>query len=257
MIEKRFTALSIVSLIIVIAVLAVSVYPFQAIVKEFGGKYDAKVSYYGDNVSWKVYLDNSHSGEYDATIHYYGYRVQLTYTDETGSHTSANFDNALLDGLNWINSSTPENATFLCWWDSGHMIKAIGERNPIVRNPSREIINSIADPSGIREFDSHEKIFDVASAFTTNDPIKLVQIMEKYDAKYVMVGKNDLTNSMWFFKIADLNYADYVINQRGRVSFTELGKDTMIAKLLENNIVDSGLTLVYQDQEMKIYQLER
>jgi asparagine N-glycosylation enzyme membrane subunit Stt3 len=158
--------LTIVSLIIVIAVLAYSIYPFQAIVKEFGGKYDAKVSYYDDTASLGWYIVNRPNGEYDATAHYYGYRVQLTYTDETGSHSSSNFDDTLIDGLNWINSSTPESATFLGWWDYGHMIKAIGERNPIIRNPSHEIINSIADPSGIKEHDSHEKISDVASAFT-------------------------------------------------------------------------------------------
>ncbi|MCL2135044.1 MAG: hypothetical protein FWH37_05760 [Candidatus Bathyarchaeota archaeon] len=135
------------------------------------------------------------------------------------------------------------------------MIKAIGERNPIIRNPSHEIINSIADPSGIKEYDSHEKIFDVASAFTANNQTLLTQIMEKYNAEYIIVSKNDLTNCAWFFKIANLDYADYLVNQRGSWSFTELGKDTMIARLLDNT-VDSGLSLVYQDQEMKIYKLE-
>jgi hypothetical protein len=135
------------------------------------------------------------------------------------------------------------------------MIKAIGERNPITRNPSYEIIDSIADPSGIKEYDSHEKIRDVAIAFTTNNQTKLTHIMEKYNAEYLIVGKNDLFTTAHLFKIAGLTYTNYVVNQNGDWSFTELGKETIIAKLLNNN-TDSGLTLVYQDQEMKIYKLE-
>ena len=52
------------------------------------------------------------------------------------------------------------------------MIKAVGERNVIVRNPSHEILNSVADPSAIKEFDSNQKILDVASAFTTDNQSK-------------------------------------------------------------------------------------
>jgi asparagine N-glycosylation enzyme membrane subunit Stt3 len=229
MVRKHFLPLIIASLIIVTLVLAFSIHPFQTSVKEIGGKYDAIARYWGDS-------------------------VLLTYTDESGSHSSSHFDNSLLTGLNWINSSTPENGTFLCWWDYGHMLKAIGERNPIVRNPSPEILNSIVNPSGIQEFDSHEKIFDVASAFATSNQTTAIQIMEKYGADYIMVGKNDLANVAWFFKIAGLDYTDYLIAQKGGLSFTELGKNTLIAKLLDNN-VDFGLVLVYQDQEMKIYKL--
>jgi len=230
LIEKRFATLIILSLIIVIAVLVCSIYSFQSTVKEINGKYNA-------------------------TINYWYACVQLTYTDETGFHSSFNFDKNLLTGLKWINSSTPKDATILCWWDYGHMVKAIGERNPIIRNPSHEIINSVRDPNEIKDFDSHEKIYDVASAFTTNNQTKLTQIMEKYNAEYIIVGKNDLAASVWLFKTVSLDYSDYLTNQSDGLSFTELGKNTMIAKLLDNTI-GSGLSLVYQDQEMKIYKLE-
>ena len=106
-------------------------------------------------------------------------------------------------------------------------------------------LNSIADPSGIKEFDPNEKILDVASALTTDNQSKTVQIMEKYNATYIMIGKNDLVNSVWMFKIAGLNYTDYLANQGEYLGFTDLGKNTMIARLLDNR--DTGaFTLVYQ-----------
>ena len=139
--------------------------------------------------------------------------VQLAYTDETGHHVSNYFDDNMKTGLNWINSSTPENATFLCWWDYGHMIKAVGERNVIVRNPSLEILNSVADPSSMKQFDSNQKIVDVASAFTTDNQTETVQIMAKYNATYIMIGQGDLVKSVWMFKAVGLNYTDYMANQ--------------------------------------------
>jgi asparagine N-glycosylation enzyme membrane subunit Stt3 len=229
MIRKRFLILVITSLVIITAVLAFSFFPFTTSIENIGGKYDAVVTHWGD-------------------------RIQLSYTDESGHHVSSYFDDNMKAGLNWINSSTPENVTILCWWDYGHMIKAVGERNVVVRNPSHEILNSIADPSGMKEFDPNEKILDVASALTTDNQSKTVQIMGKYNATYVMIGKDDVTKSVWFFKIAGLNYTDYLASQGNSLGFTDLGNTTMIARLFNNR--DTGpFTLVYHDQQMKIYKL--
>lgn len=230
MIRKRFLLLIITSLVIVSAVLAFSFYPIPTNIENIGGKYNAVVTQWSDH-------------------------TQLTYTDETGQHNSTYFDDNMKTSLNWINSSTPENATFLCWWDYGHMIKSVGERNVVVRNPSHEILNSIADPSGMKEFDPNEKILDVASALTTDNQSKTAQIMGKYNATYIMIGKDDTIKSVWFFKIAGLNYTDYLVNQGPSLGFTDLGKNTMIARLLDNR--DTGLfTLEYQDPQMKVYELK-
>lgn len=229
MIRKRFLILIIAALAIITVVLAFSFFPFPTSVENIGGKYNAVVTHWGD-------------------------RVQLAYTDESGHHVSSYFDDSIKAGLNWTNSSTPENATFLCWWDYGHMIKAVGERNVIVRNPSKEILNSVADPSGIKEFDPNEKILDVALALATDNQTETVQIMAKYNATCIMIGQGDLAKSIWMFKIAGLNYTDYVINQGLSLTFTDLGKNTLVARLLDDR--NTGpFTLVYQDQLMKIYKL--
>jgi asparagine N-glycosylation enzyme membrane subunit Stt3 len=224
LIAKRFIILAVAAVIIIAAVVAVSFSPQQVSTDTIGGRYNAVVTHYND-------------------------RTQLTYTDETGQHTLNNFDDTMKPGLLWINSSTPENATVLCWWDYGHMIKAVGERNVVVRNPSHEILNSVGDQSSIKEFDPNDRILDVATALTTTNESQTLQIMEKNNATYLMVHKNDAIKAIWMLRIAGLNETDYVNSG----SFTDQGSNTMIARLLDNR--DTGLTLVYNDEIMKIYKV--
>jgi len=229
--KKRFLIILISAIVIVSIVLAFSFYPFPTSVENIGGKYNAVVTHWSNG------------------------QVQLAYTDETGHHVSDYFDDSVKPGLLWINSSTPENATFLCWWDYGNMIKAVGERNVIVRNPSQEILASVADPNTIKEFDPTEKIVDVATALTTDNQSVTVQIMEKYNATYIMIGNGDMGKSVWMFKAAGFNYTDYLASQGTGLSFTSLGNNTMIARLLDDK--NTGpFVLVYQDQQMKVYKLQ-
>jgi asparagine N-glycosylation enzyme membrane subunit Stt3 len=221
---KPFIIVAIAAVIIIAAIGAIMFSPQKLGTEVIGGKYNAAVTRYTDH-------------------------TQLTYTDESDEHSQNYFDDALKPGLAWLNSSTPTNATIMSWWDYGHMIKAVGERNIVIRNPSEEILNSIADPSGIKERDPYYKIQDVATALTTTNQTQTTQIMQKYNATYLMVHKDDLVKCAWFYRIAGLNETNYINNQ----AFTELGNTTMIARLLDNR--DTGLTLAYQDETVKIYKL--
>jgi asparagine N-glycosylation enzyme membrane subunit Stt3 len=223
LIAKRFIILAIAAVIIIAAVVAVSFQPQQVTTDNIGGRYNAVVTRYTD-------------------------RNDLTYTDEAGQHTLHFFDDNLKPGLMWINGSTPENATILCWWDYGHMVKAVGERAVVVRNPSQEILSSVGDPSSIKEFDPNSKILDAATAYATSNASETQQIMEKYNATYIMVEKDDATKAVWMYRIAGLNETDYVTGQ----GFTDLGQNTMVARLLDNRDT-GGFTQVYTDDYMKIY----
>jgi hypothetical protein len=121
---------------------------------------------------------------------------EIKYEDETGNHSEMYFESQMRTGLDWIKNNTSENATFLCWWDYGHSIKGYSERNVIARNPSHEWIEMVAiartDPGAIKEFDSNEKVVDVAKAFATSNSTETSQIMEKYDAAHIVVYKDDL-----------------------------------------------------------------
>jgi asparagine N-glycosylation enzyme membrane subunit Stt3 len=221
---KPFIIVAIVAVIIISSVVAVSLNPQKLGTEVIGGKYNTVVTHYTDH-------------------------TEFTYTDETSEHTQNYFDDALKPSLAWLNSSTPTNATIMSWWDYGHMIKALSERNIVIRNPSEEILNSIADPSGIKERDPYNKIQDVAKALTTTNQTETIEIMTKYDATYLLVHKDDLVKCVWFYRIAGLNETNYITNQ----TFTEQGNTTMIARLLDNR--DTGLTLAYQDDQVKIYKM--
>jgi len=113
LVKKQFLIIVVVAVAVIAATVAYSLYPSPISVDKIGGKYDATVTHWTD-------------------------RVQLTYTDETGEHTSSYFDDNLKAGLNWISTQTPETATIFAWWDYGHMITAIGQRSAVVRNPSEQ-----------------------------------------------------------------------------------------------------------------------
>jgi len=154
-------------------------------------------------------------------------------------------------GLDWIKENTPENSTFLCWWDYGHMVKSVTERNVIIRNPSEEIKESVMNPSTIPEFDPHEKIIDVAKVFITSNFPEVSHIIEKYNVTHILVSSDDLMNVGWIFMSAGEEPTDYVIFHDSGPEFTELGMETLIAKLLENR--DTGFKLIYEDEEIKVY----
>lgn len=191
-------------------------------------------------------------GRYNATVSLWEGYGELDYTDEDGVHAHTYFMVEMTDGLNWIKANTLASATFLCWWDYGHMIKGYAERNVIARNPSEETVDCVADPSSITEFDPHERVADVAAAFTTSDSTAMLQIMEKYEATYIVVCTDDLSKAPWMFRIAGLTETEYMDFQDASVEFTAAGRETMIAKLLENR--DLECTLVYEDEEIKIYE---
>lgn len=190
-------------------------------------------------------------GKYNATISLWEDYGELEYTDEGGKHSGMYFMVEMRNALDWIKGNTPENATFLCWWDYGHMIKGYAERNVVVRNPSEETIECVADPGSITEFDPHERVLDVAKAFSTSNSTEMLQIMEKYNVTHIVVCTDDLLKSFWMYKFAGLEPTDYLVPQDSSHEFTDAGMQTMIARLLENR--DTGFTLIYEDEEIKVY----
>ena len=191
-------------------------------------------------------------GKYNAVIRLGENFAEIEYTDEEGQHAGY-FRVEMREGLDWLKTNTPENSVVLCWWDYGHMVKGYAERGSVVRNPSREILESVGDPSKVREFDSHERIMDVATALTTNSSDETLRIMEKYGARYILVCNEDSARAYWIYQIAGLEPRDYVVGQGYDVRFTDAGKQTMIARLMENR--DTGFVLIYEDDTMKVYGL--
>jgi len=222
----------------------------------------AVVSYYGLTMKSRelpISVDYV-GGRYNVTLSLFrDGHSEIKYEDETGNHSEMYFESQMRTGLDWIRNNTPENAIFLCWWDYGHSIKGYAERNVIARNPSHEWIEMVAiartDPGAIKEFDSNEKVVDVAKALATSNSTETSQIMEKYDAAYIVVYKDDLPKAPWMYKVAGLDPMNYQVQlQNSTWVLNEAGKQTMISRLLDNR--DTGFTLVYQDAPMKVYKID-
>ena len=192
-------------------------------------------------------------GKYNANITYYeGYAI-IEYNDESGFHSGMYFMDEFTDALDWIKINTPEESMFLCWWDYGHMIKGYTERNVVIRNPSEEILDTIADPSGVIEFDPHEQILDVAVALTTDNSSEMMQIIEKYGVTHIFTPSRDILIAQIFYGIAELDWTDYLERQDSGFEFTGTGMQTMISKLLDNR--ELPFSLIYEDSEIKVYEV--
>ena len=200
-------------------------------IRELGGKYDAVVSYYGDN------------------------RTLVDYADETGNHVGDYYDN-MEASLDWVKGNTPEDAVFLCWWDYGHMIKAYAEREAVVKDPSKEILYSVVDSKDVREYASHQTILGVADAFCTTDSAKTARVMQAHGATYILVNEIDVQKAHWIYQIGGLNTTEYSYQYwpPENPDFTFKAKQTMLARLLQNRETNP-FTLVYSDETVKIYQL--
>jgi len=237
--NKRIAAVIAIIVVAAVVIATVSYYSLMQKSKELptsteyvGGKYNSTLSFFKDGNS------------------------EIEYKDENGSHSEKYFEPQMRTGLDWIRNNTPEDAVFLCWCDYGHAIKGYAERNAIVRNPSHEWIIMIAESfrSHITEFDPNEKLVDVAKALTTSNYTEMSQTMEKYDATYVVVYKDDgppVGKVWWMFKVAGLEPTSYWKLENSTQLFNDAGKQTMLSRLLDNR--DTGLTLVYQDAVMKVY----
>ena len=201
-------------------------------VDDIGGKFNAVLKYWSDN------------------------RTTIEYVDETGKHVGDYFV-SMKDSLDWIKVNTPEDSLFLCWWDYGHMIKGYAERNVVVRDPSEQILESVTNAEEITQIESHETIVDVATAFSTTDSTKTLQIMETYDASYIVVNEIETQKAFWIFQIAGLNTTEYAYEYwpPGQSAFTDKAKETMLARLVENRETNP-FSLVYSDETIKVYEIK-
>jgi hypothetical protein len=189
-----------------------------------------------------------------------GFNVGKIFYVKDGVEHSGYWGANMRNALDWIKNNTLGNAVFLNWWDYGHMIVGYAERESVSRNPSKEALVSVGNPSEFQELDNHTTIVDVAKALTTTDENETLAIMSEYNATYILVAADDGKGKAgWLFKFAGLNYSDYFnytwdptdvpfdANQ-----YNELGRQTAICRILTNAQI-YGLTLVYRDQDFTIY----
>lgn len=103
-----------------------------------------------------------------------------------------------LDALLWLRNHAFSSPKVIAWWDYGKELKNVANVIPIISNPSQSLIYSIASGrSLIKEFESEEKVGDVASFFLATNESEAVCIAKKYNASYAYLVDSDLSKIYW------------------------------------------------------------
>ncbi len=184
----------------------------------------------------------------------------FNYTKDGENYTSY-VDERYFDAFDWIRASTPKDAVFLSWWDYGHMIRGMAEREAVIFAPSREILGTVAKYARMSEEElekvecpdctPHEKIQDVAIALMTEVPGKTKEIMDKYNSKYILVTKSDREKIYAISLSLGYDPNDYVDD---RFRPKEKANITILYQMTDGKEVE-GFKKVYSDESVKIYQI--
>jgi asparagine N-glycosylation enzyme membrane subunit Stt3 len=204
-------------------------------------------------------------GQYNVSIlydqvFYYGEWSNITRIkyQKNGREFIGAYQPVMFDVLNWIKTNTGKNCTVLCWWDYGHMIEGLAERNSVATFASPHLENTIASFNYLNESEKNEyiengggwnpkeKLDDIASILTcfniTSNESK--EIIEKYNVSYIFTKDYDLIISGIFFQWFDKNTLEYVIDHE----LTDLARQTMVFQLWKDDYVPYGLDLVYNKE---------
>ena len=158
----------------------------------------------------------------------------------------------LVTAMEWLRDETPSDATVLCWWDYGHMVRGLAERPTVVYLPSKEIRHSIADPTGITSYHDHSLIIDVCKALLTDDPLSCIDFMNQHDASYLLVVSEDSVKMGWMASFLDIDPSLLITEGEA----TKAGRETLIYQALNNEVL-TGFEKLYSDNATVIYKIKR
>jgi hypothetical protein len=180
---------------------------------------------------FKKFIDSEFiGGSYNSTIEHWQWRMpdydennfnrweDFYYLkfNKNGVEYKSIISDRIRNCLDWLTNNSKWGDGVLCWWDYGPLINGYTDCISIVDSPSKEMESTIVDPWEIPEWDSNEKIVDVSNALL-EAPDYSIDIINKYNARYVMVGTEmfpfDSENRGILYApifAADKNYNDYL-----------------------------------------------
>ncbi len=164
------------------------------------------------------------------------------------------FDVRFIPSLNWIKNNTNPNEVIVVWWKHGHMIRGYSEREVIAYAPSPDIMEltgeGVWDEKKSGNLSSNELIRDIAIAYTTTDPLITKKVMHKHNSSYILFAKEYVWDLSLLLVIAGEDLNRFLTEDK---QFTIIGRDMMAYRLSMN--YNTGLRLVYEDDNAKIYKL--
>jgi len=147
--------------------------------------------------------------------------------------------NDWIDALTWIRNNQSVQAV-VSWWDYGYWITTIGNKPSLADNGT---INSTQIKRIGRMFMSNEteaiaivrNFNEHAKNMGRTDRITHVLVFTVFDGNGNDLNYGDETKWVWMAKIAELDDTKYgEVTGSGNVNWTDLGKTTLIYKLMQN-----------------------
>jgi len=159
------------------------------------------------------------------------------------------------ESMTWIKDNLPEDAVISAWWDYGHMIRGVTEREVIVFNPSEEILYTVSmvaaggefDTENLGELSEHGDIENIANILTTTSPIEAIDLMNSYSSEYLMVTTHERTKSWVIYNVsgAEAEQLD---------EYTFVNEDSMMYMMLDDKDIE-GFEKIYSDSVVVIYRI--
>lgn len=157
------------------------------------------------------------------------------------------------EAMTWIKENLPDDAVISAWWDYGHMIRGLAEREAIIFNPSEEILYTVSMITAGGEFDkdnlgylsNHEDIERVAMALSTTNASEAIAIMEYYHSDYIMITVHERVKSWVIYDVSG-------VEAEQLDEYTLVNEDSMMYRVLNGDYIE-GFEKVYSDTAVFIY----
>lgn len=186
-------------------------------------------------------------------------RKEIEYERE-GQTVKGTFYDGMVPGLEWIKQNTPENSTFLLWWDYGKTLEGYTGRNSIIIAQSMAILKTVSKYAAMSdeemekakcECEPDERVKDVALALVAEDPKETADIMKEYGADYLLV-RDENKNNLWAIASAsEKSGEDYVENGE----LKDMAFNTTVFRTLNAEDLE-GFEMVYSDESVVVYWLK-
>jgi asparagine N-glycosylation enzyme membrane subunit Stt3 len=179
---------------------------------------------------------------------------KFSYSSDGRTYTASLFP-GYSDSMEWMSRNLPQDAVITAWWDYGHMIRGLGEREAVGFNPSEESLHTVAmvaaggefDTESLGELSDHGDIEMVAMALTTTDPSEMIAIMQAYHSDYIMVSRNDRTISWIIYDIS-------AVEAEQLDEYTFVNDNSMMYRMLAHDDI-RDMDMLYSDSAVVIYRI--
>jgi hypothetical protein len=168
--------------------------------------------------------------------------------------------NDLQPSMKYINQNLPIDAVITVWWDYGHMIRGVANRETVIFTPSRDILDTVSPSykeafknNKLGKFSNNEDVINVAKILTTTNPSEAINLMKIYNSNYILITNQEYGKSQTIYTLSDVktDTLETFMNYRN----FNLNNESIFHKMLKLDSVQ-GFEKVYSDPTVVIYKID-